>query len=191
MVRDETRDSLSADDRKLLQEAATEAAKYQREVSRNAVAGALENMKKQGIQVTEFPPAEIAKFVEKMKPVYAKHGAALGETVTELIAHIGWPTRTFRAPMIYNPYFQSAGIDAVVVPMGCRAEHFTDVLRAVFALENTRGALITMPHKVSVVALCDDMLFEMIPAYLEFFGLPTTTAQRLRELAQFPDDARA
>jgi shikimate dehydrogenase len=28
-----------------------------------------------------------------------------------------------------------------------------------------------------------DMLFEMIPAYLEFFGFPTTTAERLRELA--------
>ena len=30
-----------------------------------------------------------------------------------------------------------------------------DVLRAFFALENARGALITMPHKVSVLALLD------------------------------------
>ena len=29
-----------------------------------------------------------------------------------------------------------------------------------------------------------DMLFEMIPPYLEFFGYPTTTPQRLRELAK-------
>jgi shikimate dehydrogenase len=29
-----------------------------------------------------------------------------------------------------------------------------------------------------------DMLFEQIPAYLEFFGLPSTTPQRLRELAR-------
>jgi shikimate dehydrogenase len=28
-----------------------------------------------------------------------------------------------------------------------------------------------------------DMLFEMIPAYLEFFGFPTTTPDRLRALA--------
>jgi shikimate dehydrogenase len=27
------------------------------------------------------------------------------------------------------------------------------------------------------------MLFEQIPAYLEYFGLPTTTAQVLRDLA--------
>ncbi len=29
-----------------------------------------------------------------------------------------------------------------------------------------------------------DMLFEQIPAYLEFFGLPTTTAEDLRRLAR-------
>ena len=40
---------------------------------------------------------------------------------TTLIAHLGYPTETFKAPMIYNPYFEKAGIDAVVVPMGVRA----------------------------------------------------------------------
>jgi len=29
-----------------------------------------------------------------------------------------------------------------------------------------------------------DMLYEMIPAYLEFFGFPTTTPERLRALSQ-------
>jgi len=68
---------------------------------------------------------------------------------TEIIAHIGYPTHTFKSPMIYNPYFEEAGINAVVVPMGCKSEHFPSFLKAVFSLENTRGALITMPHKVS------------------------------------------
>ncbi len=76
---------------------------------------------------------------------------------TELLAHIGWPTHSFKAPMIYNPYFESVGINAIVVPMGCRPENFGTVLRGVFALENVRGALITMPHKVSVVELCDEV----------------------------------
>ncbi len=75
---------------------------------------------------------------------------------TSFIAHIGWPTHAFRAPLIYNPYFEHAKIDCVVVPMGCRAEHFPDFLRAVFTLENIRGALITMPHKVTTVALLDE-----------------------------------
>jgi shikimate dehydrogenase len=75
---------------------------------------------------------------------------------TALIAHIGWPTHTFKSPMIYNPYFEQAGIDAVVVPMGCRAENYAALLRAVFTLENVRGALITMPHKVTTVDLLDE-----------------------------------
>jgi len=74
---------------------------------------------------------------------------------TALIAHIGWPTHAFKAPMIYNPYFEQAGIDAVVVPMGCQAPNYPAFLRAVFTLENIRGALITMPHKVSTVGLLD------------------------------------
>jgi shikimate dehydrogenase len=76
---------------------------------------------------------------------------------TEIIAHLGWPTHSFKAPMIYNPYFASAGINAVVVPMGCQPPAFADVLRNLFRLENIRGALITMPHKVSVVDLLDEV----------------------------------
>lgn len=75
---------------------------------------------------------------------------------TELIAHLGFPTYTFKSPLIYNPYFADAGIDAVVVPMGCHAEHFPEVLTAVFSLTNIRGALITMPHKQTCAALVDD-----------------------------------
>jgi shikimate dehydrogenase len=75
---------------------------------------------------------------------------------TEVIAHLGYPTHAFKAPLVYNPYFESAGINAVVVPMGCRSDNFTAVLKGVFQLENLRGALITMPHKVSVVELLDE-----------------------------------
>lgn len=75
---------------------------------------------------------------------------------TKLIAHIGVPTESFRAPMIYNPYFEEAGIDIVVMPMGCEAEDFTVFMRAVSRLRNFAGALITMPHKVSVVELLDE-----------------------------------
>lgn len=74
---------------------------------------------------------------------------------TELIAHLGWPTHAFKAPLVYNPYFAAAGVNAVVVPMGCKPEHFEAVLRGLFMLENMRGALITMPHKVRAASLVD------------------------------------
>jgi shikimate dehydrogenase len=75
---------------------------------------------------------------------------------TRLIAHIGYPTESFKAPMIYNPWFERQGIDAVVVPMGVRGEDFEIVMRALRRLTNLHGALITMPHKVAVVALLDE-----------------------------------
>ena len=74
---------------------------------------------------------------------------------TRLIAHIGYPTHTFKAPLVYNPYFEHAGIDAVVVPLACEPEPYPALLRAVFSLANIAGALITMPHKVTTVALLD------------------------------------
>ena len=75
---------------------------------------------------------------------------------TELVAHIGYPTHTFKSPMIYNPFFEQAGIDAVVVPMSCGPEQYPVFLKSVFALTNLRGAIITMPHKVTTVALLDE-----------------------------------
>ena len=75
---------------------------------------------------------------------------------TTLIAHLGYPTEAFKAPLIYNPYFDKHGIDAVVVPMGVKPEDYPTFLRQLFRLSNIRGALVTMPHKVTTVALLDE-----------------------------------
>jgi shikimate dehydrogenase len=76
---------------------------------------------------------------------------------TTLIAHIGYPTESFKAPMIYNPYFERSGIDAVVVPMGVKVDDYAAFFRSLFHLTNIRGALITMPHKVTTVAMVDEV----------------------------------
>jgi shikimate dehydrogenase len=76
---------------------------------------------------------------------------------TTLIAHIGYPTEAFKAPLIYNPWFDKHGIDAVVMPMGVKAEDYPAVMKSVFKLTNIRGALITMPHKVTTVGLLDEV----------------------------------
>jgi shikimate dehydrogenase len=75
---------------------------------------------------------------------------------TRLIAHVGYPTESFKAPMIYNPWFERQGIDAVVVPMGVRGEDLAVALAALRRLTNLHGALITMPHKVAVVGMLDE-----------------------------------
>ena len=74
---------------------------------------------------------------------------------TRLIAHLGVPTAPFKAPMIYNPWFEHAGVDAVVVPMGVEAADYPNFLRLAFRLTNILGALVTMPHKVTTAGLVD------------------------------------
>jgi shikimate dehydrogenase len=76
---------------------------------------------------------------------------------TRIIAHLGYPTEAFKAPMIYNPWFESKGIDAVVVPMGVTPEDYEATLPAVFRMSNIHGALVTMPHKVTTTRLVQEL----------------------------------
>jgi len=82
-------DTLTPAERKIIDDAADEATKYQREQARAAVAVNMELLKKGGMQVSEFAPAEVAKLREKMKPVIAQFSASVGdETVTEVMAEL-------------------------------------------------------------------------------------------------------
>ncbi|MDR3453292.1 MAG: ThiF family adenylyltransferase [Rhodoferax sp.] len=76
---------------------------------------------------------------------------------TTLIAHLGYPTEAFKAPMIYNPWFDKQGIDAVVIPMGVKPEDYPAALAALARLTNLRGALVTMPHKITTLSLADEV----------------------------------
>src|ERR1700760_2323302 len=75
---------------------------------------------------------------------------------TRLIAHIGYPTESFKSPMIYNPWFAARGINAAVIPMGCKSDDYASFLELAFRLTNVDGALITMPHKVITLDLVDE-----------------------------------
>jgi TRAP-type transport system periplasmic protein len=82
-------DTLSPADHKILQDAATESAHYQRTQSRAQLQVGVEDLRKGGMQINELPPAEIAKFRDKMKPVIAKYSAAVGEdTVRQIQAEL-------------------------------------------------------------------------------------------------------
>jgi shikimate dehydrogenase len=76
---------------------------------------------------------------------------------TTLIAHLGYPTFAFKAPLIYNPWFEKNDIDAVVVPMGVKAGEYPEFFHYLFKLTNVRGALVTMPHKVTTIELVDEL----------------------------------
>jgi tripartite ATP-independent transporter DctP family solute receptor len=82
-------DGLSADEKKVVQDAVNESIKFQRQQSRALAGSLLDTLKKNGMQVTELPAAEVTKLREKMKPVIAKHSATVGEaTVNAMMAEL-------------------------------------------------------------------------------------------------------
>ena len=82
-------DQLSADEKKILGDAAVEAAKFQRQVSREQAAAALDALKRAGMQVTELAPAELAKFRDKVRPVIERHSTGeSAETVKAVQAEL-------------------------------------------------------------------------------------------------------
>jgi tripartite ATP-independent transporter DctP family solute receptor len=76
-------DTLSAADRKVLEDAARESIQYERTQSRAQLQSGLEDLRKGGMQINELPAAEVAKLREKMKPVIAKHSATAGEATVK------------------------------------------------------------------------------------------------------------
>ncbi|MFO1267859.1 MAG: TRAP transporter substrate-binding protein [Rubrivivax sp.] len=81
-------DTLSAEEKKIIGDAAVEAGRFQRQVNRDAAASQLAALKQAGMQVTEFSAAEQAKLRAKLAPVIDKHGAAISATVAEMQAEL-------------------------------------------------------------------------------------------------------
>jgi TRAP-type transport system periplasmic protein len=82
-------DTYSADEKKVITDAVTEARDYQRQISRERNASGLAELKAKGMLINELSAPELAKMKEKAKPVVEKHTKLLGEPlVKELYAAV-------------------------------------------------------------------------------------------------------
>ena len=77
-----TWDGLSAQEQKIVQDAAREATLFERKTIRAFSQTALADLKKAGMQITELPAAEQAKMRSKLQPVLAKFSKEYGEEAT-------------------------------------------------------------------------------------------------------------
>ena len=68
--------------------AAAESAVCQRAKARELEASLLDNLRKNGMQVTQLPAAEMQLLRERMKPVIARHGEKVSGTAAELQAEL-------------------------------------------------------------------------------------------------------
>jgi TRAP-type transport system periplasmic protein len=83
MISKKTWDTFSADEKKIFEEATLESIKVQRAASRKQTGEAIDQLKKAGMQVTEFDAVENKKLRDKMKPVIDKYAELVGPGITK------------------------------------------------------------------------------------------------------------
>jgi shikimate dehydrogenase len=77
---------------------------------------------------------------------------------TAVLGIIGDPIAQVKAPMPLTRLLQGRGINAVLVPLHVRGAEVADLLRALHAVRNIAGIIVTVPHKQRVAALPMELL---------------------------------
>ena len=92
-----------------------------------------------------------------------------------LSASIGESPSTYsRSPAMWNAAFAAVGLDAHHVPLDVDAEHLAGLVAALRAYPGFMGSNVTVPHKLAIMALLDevDPLAEQIGAVNTFALTP-------------------
>lgn len=74
---------------------------------------------------------------------------------TEILVILGDPIRQARTPELVNAEIARRGLDAVLVPLHVTAPGLAAAVAGLRQAGNVGGAVVTMPHKRSVVSLVD------------------------------------
>jgi shikimate dehydrogenase len=77
---------------------------------------------------------------------------------TRLYAIIGDPIAQVKSPRVLNPRFVAAGMDAVMVPVHVKPDHFDTTVKGLMAIGNLDGIIVTVPYKARILPLLDHVL---------------------------------
>jgi shikimate dehydrogenase len=75
---------------------------------------------------------------------------------TTLVGLLGWPTSHSLSPRMQNAGLAALGLDWAYVPLPTPPEALADAVRGLVAM-GFAGANVTIPHKESVIPLCDEL----------------------------------
>lgn len=76
---------------------------------------------------------------------------------TRIYAIIGDPIAQAGSPALFNAAFRRRGIGAVLVPLHVAHADLPDLVRLFRTTQNFDGLVITVPHKIAVTELVDDV----------------------------------
>ena len=76
---------------------------------------------------------------------------------TRIMGVIGDPITQIRTPQAINPIFAQQGANILCVPIHIRAETLASAIAGLRAQNNVIGFGVTLPHKQTIMALCDSL----------------------------------
>ncbi len=79
---------------------------------------------------------------------------------TRVFGILADPIHHVKTPQAINRLFGAQGYDGVMVPLHVAPDALAITLQALRSLRNFCGCVVTVPHKVAVVALCDELTTE-------------------------------
>jgi shikimate dehydrogenase len=76
---------------------------------------------------------------------------------TRLFCIVADPIEHVRTPEVFNALLAERGVDGVHIPLHVNAEALPAVVSALRGVKNLQGINVTIPHKVAMMALCDEV----------------------------------
>ena len=76
---------------------------------------------------------------------------------TEIFGVIAHPIDHVRAPMVFNPIFSERCLPKLMIPIDVMPENLEAVITGLKKQRNFRGLAVTIPHKVEMAKLCDQL----------------------------------
>ena len=76
---------------------------------------------------------------------------------TQLFCLLADPVDHVRTPQMFNDYVGGIGADAVLVPFHVPREGLAQAVAGLRQLRNLRGIIVTIPHKIDILELCDEL----------------------------------
>lgn len=93
---------------------------------------------------------------------------------TRVVVILAYPTTHVRTPGFFNAFVAERNLNAVLVPWQVAPGQLASVMESLRHVENLAGVIVTIPHKQSIAALCDDL--EGIAAHLMVANVARRTA---------------
>ncbi|EJN22011.1 shikimate 5-dehydrogenase [Pseudomonas sp. GM78] len=76
---------------------------------------------------------------------------------TRVVVHLTYPAKHLRTPEFFNPLVERLGHDGVLVPWEVSPANLAKAWEGLRGIENLAGVIVTVPHKLEVAKLCDEL----------------------------------